>query len=265
MYQVKSILFPILMFILILNPVSVNAQILNKLTGEIGNGKIVTQHRDVASFDKIQVSQGLAVQIAKGAFELHVIADENLQNFIVTELRNGTLHIQKKHNVKLKPSKKIVVHVALPKLLQLAASSGSECTSKSLLSGDDIDISSSSGAELKLNLNYHEVNLFASSGSELEIALDSDKLLVEASSGSDVELSGSATQAALNASSGASIEAYQLSVDDCNATASSSGDIEISVNKNMVARATSGADISYKGSPENLEKFVSSGGDVEGK
>ena len=78
--------------------------------GARGNGNVTTTDRTVSeSFDAIEVHQGLDVFITQNDTEsISVQADENLQDIIMTEVKDGVLHIYSEDNIGYAESKKIM-------------------------------------------------------------------------------------------------------------------------------------------------------------
>ena len=96
----------------------------------------------------------------------------------------------------------------------------------------------------------------------MRLNITCNNLNCDVSSGSDAQLKGTATNFIGSASSGADIKAIGLVTDSSTLNASSGSDIKITVNKSLKATASSGGDITYKGSPGVITKDKSSGGDI---
>jgi len=211
--------------------------------GVKGNGDVETEKRSHKNFDEIAVSGGIDVHFVQNSkYSVKVEADENLLEYIVTEVKGDKLVIRKKKNINVKRSKAFDVYVSAPNLEYVSASSGSDFNTTGEIDGDDIKISVSSGADVDMNLNY-------------------DTIECSTSSGSDADIKGSARAAKLNSSSGSDIDARMLKVKTCKASASSGSGIKIAVSESLNASASSGGDVTYYGSPD-VDKSESSGGDV---
>ena len=109
--------------------------------------------------------------------------------------------------------------------------------------------------------DYHSVAI--SSGSELEWeCCDIPSLTVAASSGSDVEIKGYCKVLTAAASSGADLDLDELIAEDVTVAASSGADAEVHATTQLMATASSGADITYSGNPTIKELTTSSGADI---
>lgn len=198
---------------------------------EHGNGNVITEERPVtANFDEVKGSAGLDVFLTKGTENKIVVeADENLMEFIETEIKNGKLHVTSRENIGRSKSKK--VHVTYVQLSKVASSSGADVIVNSVLENDYI-------------------TLDASSGSDLEVEVFAKEVIAETSSGADLIVSGKAVNLQADASSGSDLDAKDLYVVTCKAEASSGSDVTVHVKETLEVKATSGADINYYGEPQ---------------
>ena len=208
-----------------------------------GNGNVTKQTRNVENnFSKIEVSRGLNVTLEQSdTYFVEVEADENLQEHITTKVENGTLIITSDEDIDEAKAKNI--HVRLPLLTNLEATSGSSVSSNGLFSGT-------------------VVNVKTSSGSEANLSLEIDNIRCESSSGSTLKVKGKALQLNTKSSSGSSIEAEDLLVNDVIAQSSSGSSTNVNPIVSLNAKSSSGSSIDYKGSPITIVKEESSGGSV---
>jgi hypothetical protein len=208
-----------------------------------GNGNVVTQERNVSSdFNKVRGSAGLDVYLTQGDENKIVVeADENLLEYIETEIENGKLKIRSTENIGRAKAKK--VYVTYTSLNTVEASSGADVIVNSVLKSENITLDASSGADL-------EVEVFAR------------EVFAETSSGAEIKVSGKATSLKANASSGSELNARTLLVVNCNADASSGADITVNVKDQLDTETSSGGDIKYYGDPAAVSKNNSSTGSV---
>lgn|SRR5690554_1412345 len=214
--------------------------------GKKGNGNVVTQERNISeNFTEIRGSAGLDVYLTQGnEYKIMVEADENLQQFIETDIKDGKLHVTTSENISWSKAKK--VYVTFVEINAIEASSGAEVVGNSLIKSEILSLKASSGADMK-------VEVF------------SKELTAHTSSGADMKLSGKATSFVANASSGSELNAKELLVINCIAKASSGSDIKVNVKEKLDANASSGADIDYYGSPTSVNSNKSSSGSVSKK
>lgn len=207
-----------------------------------GNGDVSKEVRKVSSFKGIKVSTGINVYLFQGDEEKIVVeADKNLQECIITEVDD---HVLKCYiDCSVTRSTKMNVYVNFKQLNLIKASSGSDVYGETVIEADELEIDVSSGADVKVEVNAGY--------------LDCD-----VSSGADAVIKGKANEFKGDASSGADVKAQDLIVKNCKASASSAGDIRITVTEKIEASASSGGDVIYYGNPSIERTNESSGGDV---
>ncbi len=212
-------------------------------TGENGNGNVVTQERDVTEdFTEVKGSAGLDVYLTQGDENKIVVeADENLQQYIETDVENGKLHITTSENIGRSKAKK--VYVTFKKLNTVEASSGADVTGNSVIKSENLSLKSSSGAQLN-------VEIFAKN------------LTAKTSSGADLIVSGKATSLKADASSGSELNAKELLVIECNAEASSGAEVTVNVKDNLETNVSSGGEVNYYGNPVSVNSNKSHSGNV---
>ncbi len=208
-----------------------------------GSGNVVTEKRNVATFDKVIVSQGLECEIIySNQLEVTVAADDNLIKGIHTTVENGTLNISSEYDGYINvASKKITVH--MPKIVCLESTSGATLKSGNILISDDLTLKSSSG-------------------SSLEAEVETDKVTLETSSGSDQTVNGKALKVYCASSSGSHIDAHELLANEVFAQSSSGSSTSVHAALLLDGKASSGSSISYNNSPKEVRKEESSGGSV---
>ncbi len=209
--------------------------------GKRGNGVIAEDKREITEeFTAISAAEGLDVYVTQDDdFEIMVEADENVIDLIATDIRDGKLRI---HAIESIGRATKNVYVSLPDISALSTSSGADLTSKNVIEAN-------------------KITLDASSGSDLQIELMADEVSADVSSGADIKISGEANMFYADASSGADIRARDFQVKTCHADASSGADIRVYVTEQLVAEASSGADISYSGNA-SVKKNKSVSGSV---
>ena len=214
----------------------------NWLKSVWGDGHVTKESRKVDSFDGIKTSAGIDVYLFQGDEEKVVVeTDDNLQDCIKTEVKGSTLHCY--IDCRVRHSSMMKVYVNYKMLNKIDASSGSDVRGETVMKAESLRIESSSGADVKLEVEAQNISCSSSSGA-------------------DILIKGKAEDFRGNASSGADIKADGLTVKTCNVSASSAGDIRITVTDRIDADASSGGDVVYYGKPDIEHVHESSGGDV---
>jgi hypothetical protein len=203
--------------------------------GVNGNGNVESQERDVnGSFNEIKVSRGLDVYLTQSDdVRITVQADENLHDIIITEVKNNVLLIYADENIKRAESKKVMV--SFKNISKISSSSGSDVYSTNTITAESLELSTSSGSDMELDVDTQVIECSTSSGSDLRLSGNTNKLYAEASSGSD-------------------IKARNLNAKISDLRASSGADITVNTTEELYAKASSGGDIKYYGNPQKISK-----------
>ncbi len=203
--------------------------------GVKGNGNVKTIDRNISNdFNEIKISRGLDVYITQGDnVSLNVQADENLQDIIMTKVENNVLRIYADENISYAASKKVMLSINY--IEKITATSGSDVYSTNTITTESLELHTTSGSDMELEVDTHVIECSSSSGSDLRLSGKTDKLYADASSGSD-------------------IKAGNLKTNTCEARASSGADITVNTSKELYAKASSGGDIKYYGNPEKISK-----------
>lgn len=207
-----------------------------------GSGNITTENRTVTeNFSTVNVDDGMEVIIEQGPQNsITVEADDNLQEHIKTEVKNGELYISSDQNIN-NGAKRVTVR--LTDIKGISCDGGSSLKSHGLLKGNSIDVSSDGGSSVEVHMAARNINCDASSGSSLAVA-------------------GTAHTIEADASSGSSIEANKLAVHNAKADASSGSSIIVNATDKLIADASSGSTIYYLGTPAKMEKNSNSGANI---
>jgi uncharacterized protein YxeA len=238
----KSLKILIIVFICLGITSCIDAQMRKTVRGE---GDVVKKERTATSFDGIRVSTGIDVYLKQGDKEnITVQADENLHEYIITEVKNGVLNVYTDANIREAKMKR--VYVTMKEVKSLKTSSAGDIIGETPFKGTDIEVSASSAGNIRIEVYAKRIE-------------------VNISSSGDVTLSGEAEMLNADLSSAGDLEAYNLKVKEADISASSAGDARITVSDKITARASSAGDISYKGEPRYVDANSSSAGGIHKK
>jgi len=209
-----------------------------------GSGNIITEKRNVnQKFTKISTSSGVNVILEQGSPTMvEVETDDNLIEHVVTEVENGTLVVKIQGNISMMTS--INVRIKTETISSLESTSGSSIKSKNTINGSSIALKSSSGSEIKVDLEYESVSC-------------------ESSSGSEIKASGKTLRLETKSSSGSEIDARNLAANEVYAQSTSGSSTIVNPIVKLDGKASSGSSIDYIKEPKKVTKEETSGGRVD--
>jgi hypothetical protein len=210
-----------------------------------GNGKVVKKERTAGSFTGIKVSSGIDVYLKQGDnMSLSVEADENLHEYIITEVRNDVLHVYTDANIREADMKR--AYVTMKEINSVGTTSAGDIIGETPVKTDDLRVSASSAGDIKIEVYAKNINADVSSSGDVTLTGEADKLEADLSSAGD-------------------LNAYNFKVREAEISVSSAGDADIYVTESLNARASSAGDVNYKGDPKYVDAHSSSAGGIHRK
>ncbi|MBC3786596.1 head GIN domain-containing protein [Spirosoma utsteinense] len=206
--------------------------------------------RPVSSFSGLSVSSGIDVYLTQGnseklTFDVKGIDEEDVKS----EIRNGVLKLyidRKGMNWNWGRNNYVKAYLTFRQLNELQASGGSDVFGQGTLSFNDLNLSASGGADVKL-------------------ALKANELTIAAAGGADVTVDGTARTLNANGSGGSDLDARKLTVEVCSANSSGGSDVYVHATRELSLKASGGSDIYYYGSAKVVSKSESGGSDISHK
>ena len=208
-----------------------------------------TETRNLDSFDGISVSSGISATLVKGnTNKIEITASGIDLDKITTNVSDDKLKVRVKQNNwnKLFGNKKRKVEVTITynsALEYISSTAGSRVEADHTIASKDLEIKTSSGANLKLDI-------------------EADDVEVDVSSGAWASLSGFASSVGIDISSGASLDASGLESAEVEVDGSSGSSVKVHATKALTVDVSSGASVAYKGNPGTTDFDKSSGGSV---
>ena len=209
-----------------------------------GNGKSINKTRNVGSFDGVAVAGSFDVFLVSGnEGKLDITVEENLEQYLVTEVKDGELKIKWKNGVNIRTSSKTTVTVHFKNISSLAMAGSGDIVGKDRIKSNSLDVAVAGSGDIKADIAV----------SQLETAI---------SGSGDIELSGTATEFEAAVSGSGDVDAYDLKVEKADLRISGSGSMGVNVEKEITARVSGSGKIKYKGQPRIEDVKVSGSGNV---
>jgi hypothetical protein len=174
--------------------------------GPSGSGKLVTEDREVGSFDSIEVSNGIALRLTidpAAEAAVAVTYDDNIIDRIQTEVDGSTLRIKSTSSYNISGGGDRFVAVTVPDMQVLAASGGADVIGEG--ASDVLDLTASGGANVDMTLlTVGDMTLNASGGANV-IVMVTDAVTGDASGGANVVIEGEPPFQSVDVSGGADV------------------------------------------------------------
>ncbi|PKV50341.1 putative autotransporter adhesin-like protein [Aquimarina sp. MAR_2010_214] len=213
--------------------------------GVKGQGEVIRKERTInQDFDAIKASKGLDVILVNNSDQKVIVeANKNLHEHIEVYVEGNTLYVTSDQNIYYADEKN--VFVSYDKINKVYVNSGASISSEEAVVQKNLDLSATSGADIKLRVKAETITTSVTSGAMMD-------------------LTGKVNNHKANATSGADIRAEDLLSLVSEARATSGASIKIHAKNEFTGKATSGADVVYYGKPEKVSETDNSGGNVRG-
>ena len=202
-----------------------------------------SETRSLPEFTGVKVMEGIDVYLKKGDKESVRIevTGTDLAN-VITEVSGSYLKVHMREG-RYHGKMEVKAYVTYVNVDKLAASSAGTIFAENTLAAGEIGISPSSAGST-------------------EVTVEASRREATASSPGSIELKGKCKSMILDVASAGKIDAGDLQCDHVEAEASSGGSAQVNALKSIVARASSGGSVRYRGNPEKQNNSSSSGGSV---
>jgi hypothetical protein len=190
------------------------------------------QVRNLSGYTEISISGGIDLYLSPDDKETVVVSasDERYRDRIVTKVegRKLVIYFDDKSGVRWPDRMNLKAYVSFKTLERLHASGASDVFVNGVIKSPSLRIDMSGASDFNGAVSVDALDLHQSGSSDSRISGRAGRLKVDVSGASDVK-------------------AYDLSVDFCDAEASGASDIQITVNKEISARASGASDVRFQG------------------
>lgn len=207
-----------------------------------GNGNVVTQTRETIDFSEIIVSGSMQVEVtAANSTGVQVQAEDNLQEYIITEVKGNRLQVKFKNNVSINNHKPVKVLVKMPKLnaASIAGSGSIESTNQLQSGGNFAATISGSG--------------------NVDVKTTATKVAATISGSGNIVLGGKTEELRVVISGSGSFSGYQLNAEDASIQIAGSGDVQTFASNKLDAAISGSGSVYYKGNASISVKTSGSG------
>jgi hypothetical protein len=217
--MIRLVVIPIqalLVLLLVLTPVAASAESGSQDCVH-GNGKTATVNREMAKFDRLDVSGAFEIKVAAGRSRqsVRITGEENILPLIATDLKGTGLAIHPSKSICT--NKPIIVEIGVTTMVALD-SSGS----------DNVDIT----------------------------GLNAGKFTVNMSGSGDVELAGRATHLEAVLSGAGTLDAKDLKTEETSLNISGSGNANVYASEKLGVEIVGVGEVNYYGNPKKIDKQI---------
>jgi len=209
-----------------------------------GDGNVTKKSRKVDNFSAVTVSSGIDLYLTQGSsVSLEVEADQNIHEYIITEVEDGVLKIYVDGSIR--SAKEMNVYLTFRELDAISSSGGSDVEANGTISQDRLTIECSGGSDINMDMKVDELKLSTSGGSDANISGEARVFYAKSSGGSDLNAMG-------------------LKTAECTLESSGGSDAHVYATEKLKVQASGASDVYYKGDAV-VDASVSGGSDLHKK
>lgn len=211
-----------------------------------GNGNITTITRTTSDYDAVSFTGSFDYVLVSGTEgKIQIEGEENLLQYIVTEVKNGTLSVRTENRTNLQTSRNKTIKITVP---------FEEIHEVSLTGSGDV------WNENTLTASHFKTSLTGSG--DVKLQLEAETIEASVTGSGDMSLKGQTTSLKVNVTGSGDYEGYQLTANDVDVSVNGSGDATIVCNGHLKARVAGSGDITYKGNPKTEDSKVAGSGSI---
>lgn len=208
-----------------------------------GSGKVVKEDRKVEPFRKIVVGGSGNLFLKEGEKPALVVeTDDNLMEYLRSQVSEGVLYIETLNNVSLSPTKDLDYYVTVNNLSGLEISGAAKVKSLDQIKSDDL-------------------KLVLSGAGTIVMDVDTPTLVVHLSGSGNLVLSGKAEKQIIDVSGAGTYRGFELVSNTAQVGVSGVGNAEINASDNLEVDVSGVGSVNYKGTPK-LRQSISGVGTI---
>jgi hypothetical protein len=207
-----------------------------------GDGNIATDERSVGAFDGVESLGSFDIVISPGQTNsLTIEADENLMEFIETDVRDGILSIRTRNRHSIRPSRTITCKVVAPtfRLVRISGS-GNVKSNGHITSNEAMEISTSGSGSIDLRVTAPSIN-------------------ADISGSGDITLAGEAAAMASSIAGSGDLRAGELKTRQATVRISGSGNTSIHADESLDVSIAGSGEVNYSGNAKVTSHVAGSG------
>ena len=223
---------------------SVNAQSWWSNKKVRGNGNVTTETRKTSDYESVSSAGNFDVKLVAGAEgKITLRGEENLMQYIITEVKKGKLTIKVKKNVNLRMTKKFVVTVPYRDINAVALAGSGDVSNTGTIKSDNMKIA------------------LAGSG-DINLRIDAGKIKTSIAGSGNIKLNGNSAALTCSIAGSGDISAYGLNTKSIVVSVAGSGNVKTTVSESIKVRVAGSGSVYYKGKPDKIDSKSTGSGSV---
>lgn len=211
-----------------------------------GNGNVITENRTTGAYDGVKCAGNMDFILVNGTEgEIKIEAEENLLEYIVTEVRGDNLivRVQKGKNIKSSRGNGIKITIPVKDISKVSLAGSGDLWNNGTLNSSNLEVSLSGSGDVVLDVNASYIKgALAGSG--------------------DLTIKGSTNELVAKIAGSGSFHGNNLQANNTDVAVAGSGDAKVISKESIKARVAGSGDIVYSGNPKKEDTKVAGSGKI---
>ncbi|WP_431137598.1 head GIN domain-containing protein [Psychroserpens mesophilus] len=211
-----------------------------------GNGTTTTTTRSTSDYDAVACAGSFDYVLVKGnEGEIILEGEENLLEYIITEVKNNKLVIKTENNVNLKPSNNKTIKITIPfqDISSVSLAGSGDLWNEDIITATNLTVALAGSGDVVLNIE--------ASNTEGKVA-----------GSGDLTLKGNTNKLEAKVAGSGDFHGFNLQSNHTDVAVSGSGDAKVVCNESLKARVAGSGDIEYRGNPKTEDTKVAGSGSI---
>lgn len=211
-----------------------------------GNGNMTTVTRTTDSYDAIKCAGSMDFILVKSSEgKIKIEGEENLLEYIITEVKDNKLKVRVKKGKNLKFSKNKTIKITIPfiDINEVSLAGSGDLWNEDIINSTNLDVALAGSGDVVLDIKATSVEGALAGSGDLTLKGNTNSLIAKVAGSGD-------------------FHGFDLQSNNTKVSVAGSGDAEVVSNKSIKARVAGTGDIVYKGNPETKDTKVAGSGDI---
>ncbi|NMH86055.1 head GIN domain-containing protein [Flavivirga algicola] len=208
-----------------------------------GNGNFTTITRTTAEYDGIKCAGSMNFVIVSGnEGNIKIEGEENLLDYIITEVKNNNLIIRPKKGTNIKPSRNKTIKITIPykDISKVSLAGSGDLWNEGTITATNLDVSLAGSGDVILDIKTSSTKASIAGSGDLKLKGDTNNLVAKVAGSGD-------------------FHGFELQANNTEVSVAGSGDAKVVSNETLKARVAGSGDIVYRGNPTMDTKVAGSG------
>lgn len=206
-----------------------------------GSGNVKNEIRDVNGFTGVTLAgSGNAYVTPGAAFRVEVVTDDNIIEYVTTDIRNGVLVLSIRPGTSIRNVSRLDFNVSMPAL-------------------DSATIQGSGNISVTGTVKGSSVSFSIQGSGSIDAAVDVAELSSTIAGSGNIALKGRADSQKINVGGSGNVENRNLAADNVDVTIAGSGDVWVQAAKKLDANILGSGNVHYRGQAQPSIRTAGSG------